>query len=93
MVTLPSARRVATPVELALSTMFGLQPHLATILASMFAGATVAPMRTHIYKLRAALACEAIDTTPEGYRLTEVGVRECREAIAAFAEWVGGVAA
>lgn len=86
--TVPSARRIATPTELAFSTIFGLQPCLANILASMFAGDQVRTLRTHIHKLRSALTEEAIDTTPAGYALTDVGMVECREALADFRAWV-----
>ena len=86
--TLPSARRIATPTELAFSAMFGLQPALAHALAVMFAGETITAMRTTIHRLRAALTDEAVDTLPEGYRLTEVGHEECNQAIQEFRAWV-----
>jgi hypothetical protein len=86
--TVPSARRIATPTELGFSVMFGLQPMLASLLAQMFAGAAVKALRTHIHKLRSALTDEAIDTTQTGYRLTDIGMVECREALADFRAWV-----
>lgn len=86
--TLPSARRIATPTELAFSTIFGLQPHLAHVLASMFVGDEVRVLRTHIHRLRAALTEEAIDTTTQGYRLTDVGMVECTGALADFRAWI-----
>jgi hypothetical protein len=90
MMTLPSARRIATPTELAFSTIFGLQPHLAHLLADMFAGAAVRAMRTQVHKLRAALTEEAIDTTSDGYSLTEVGKGECDQALVDFRAWIEG---
>lgn len=85
---IPSARRIASPTELAFSTIFGLQPHLAHTLAAMFAGESVTTLRTHIHRLRAALSSEAIDTTDAGYSLTEVGQEECEQALADFRAWV-----
>ena len=89
MITLPSARRIATPTELAFSTMFGLQPALANLLATMFDGESITALRTHIHRLRAALTEEAIDTLPAGgYCLTEIGVDECEKALTDFRAWV-----
>lgn len=90
MVTLPSARRIATPIELAFGIWFGLAPHLAALLAEMFAGLTITTFRTNIHKLRNALNSEAIDTTPAGYRLTETGLSECAQAVVEFEAWVTG---
>jgi hypothetical protein len=90
MITLPSARRIATPTELAFSCMFGLQPLLASLLAQMFAGAAVKALRTHIHRLRQALTEEAIDTTSDGYALTEVGQGECEQALVDFRAWIEG---
>lgn len=84
----PSARRIATPIELALGVMFGLQPALAQILALMYSGETVTALRTHIHRLRSALPDEAVDTASAGYQLTDAGRAECDQAIADFREWV-----
>lgn len=84
----PSARRIATPTELAFSCMYGLPPSLASILAAMFAGETVRPMKMQIHRLRAALDAEAVDRSEQGYYLTEVGVAECRKALVDFRQWV-----
>ena len=84
----PSARRVSTPTELAFSCMYGLQPSLAAILASMFSGATINTLRTHIHRLRVALPEESIDRDETGYFLTEVGRTECEQSIMDFRAWV-----
>lgn len=88
MVTLPSARRIATPTELALGCMFGLQPALAHTLAAMFAGERVTALRTHVHRIRAALSAEAVDTQGGGYMLTDVGMVECAQAVSDFRNWI-----
>lgn len=88
MVTIDSARRIATPTELGFSVMFGLQPQLAHLLGQMFAGRAVRTYRTYIARLRSALPAEAVDQSDAGYHLTEVGVSECETALADFREWV-----
>lgn len=88
METLPSARRITTPTELAFSVMFGIPPVLAALLSAMFDGATVCALRCNIARLRGALTVEAIDTGEMGYHLTDVGLSECNEALADFRRWV-----
>jgi hypothetical protein len=69
--------------------MFGLQPALANLLATMFDGESVTALRTHIHRLRSALTDEAIDTLPAGgYCLTEIGMVECEGALDDFRAWV-----
>lgn len=93
MITLPSARRIATPTELGFSVMFGLRPAVAAILAEMFEGGEVLSsraLRTHIYSLRLILTEEAVDTTDGGYALTPIGRAECEKALADFRSWIDG---
>lgn len=88
-----NARRATTPEALAFATMFGLAPHLAELLAELADGGPRTALRVHVCALRRAMEPEAIDTTPSGYQLTEVGLAECRDAQAAFTAWVTGRAA
>lgn len=89
----PAARRTVTPEAMAFSTMFGLAPYLATLLADLYAGGPVLAMRVHIHHLRTAMECEAIDTTPNGYQLTDTGREECCKAFEEFRAWVRGLVA
>ena len=90
MVTYPSARRSVTPEELAFAAMFGLPAHVSAILAKLYASDEVSLRadRRHISELRAAMECEAIDTTSAGYRLTEQGRAECDRTLEEFRQWV-----
>lgn len=82
------AHRCSTPEELAFATMFGVPAHLGAILARLHAGETVKAHRRQISELRSALDPEAIDTDPDGYRLTPQGAEECRAALAGFSQWI-----
>lgn len=87
--------------RLAFQAWFGLPPAEAAVLGALFAQmggvlnrgeiATAAGVRTGsvkelISQLRKTLEVEAIDTDAAGYRLTDIGERECRAALASFAE-------
>ena len=85
-----SARWTAHPEAHALAAMLGIPAHLATLLASLYAGQTVRADRPSISHLRKALECEAIDTTPDGYHLTSTGMAECARAIGEFRNWING---
>jgi DNA-binding winged helix-turn-helix (wHTH) protein len=88
--------------RLAFREWFGLTPAAAEILAVLFAakGETVAPdelasqagvsprsVGCHLFAVRQALDCEGLDHEPgQGYRLSEVGLDECRRALVTLAE-------
>lgn len=93
MVTLPSARRIATPIELAFAWYFGVCASNATTLEAMYRGGALRMPRIRAYKIRSAMNSEAIDTTSEGYILTDVGRAECKRAIKDFISWAVGEAA
>lgn len=64
----------------------GVRPASAIATAADVRAGTVAYL---ICRLRSAMDAEAIDTVPGvGYRLTEVGLAECRAALASFGEEV-----
>jgi hypothetical protein len=81
---------------------FGLTPASAEILAVLYGagGETVAPedlarragvspraIGFHLFAVRQALECEGLDHAPgQGYRLSEIGLDECRAAIRTLAE-------
>jgi hypothetical protein len=88
--------------KLAFREWFGLTPAGAEILAVLYGarGATVAPemlareagvspraIGFHLFAVRQSLECEGLDHVPgHGYRLSEVGLEECRSAIRTLAE-------
>lgn len=88
--------------RLAFREWFGLTPAAAEILAALYAarGASMAPddlARTagvspravgfHLFSVRQALDCEGLDHEPgHGYRLSEIGLEECRAALRTLAE-------
>ena len=44
-------------------------------------------MGFHLFAVRQALECEGLDHVPgQGYRLSEIGLEECRSAIRTLAE-------
>ena len=81
---------------------FGLTPAGAQILAALYAarGEALAPdalarhagvspkaLGFHLFTVRQALDCEGLDHAPgEGYRLSEIGLAECRGALRTLAE-------
>ena len=88
--------------RLAFREWFGLTPAASEILAVLYAakGQTVAPddlargagvspkaMGFHLFAVRQALECEGLDHEPgQGYRLSEIGLDECRAALRTLAE-------
>ena len=88
--------------RLAFREWFGLTPAAAEILAVLYAakGEAIAPEELarqagvspraigfHLFAVRQALECEGLDHLPgHGYRLSEVGLEECRAAIRTLAE-------
>jgi DNA-binding response OmpR family regulator len=60
---------------------------LSTAQIAVMEGSTHENVMVRINRLRQAMEAEAIDTVRgDGYRLTEVGLAECRQAIAEFAQ-------
>jgi len=92
----------ASCCPLAFREWFGLTPAAAEILAVLYAakGRTVAPealareagvspraIGFHLFSVRQALDCEGLDHEPScGYRLSEIGIEECRAALRTLAE-------
>ena len=88
--------------RLAFREWFGLTPAGAEILAVLYGakGETLAPddlarqagvspraVGFHLFAVRQALDCEGLDHLPgEGYRLSEIGLDECRAALLTLAE-------
>jgi DNA-binding CsgD family transcriptional regulator len=88
--------------RLAFREWFGLTPAGAEILAVLYGarGTTVAPEELarkagvspraigfHLVGVRQALECEGLDHVPgHGYRLSEIGLDECRAAVRTLAE-------
>ncbi len=88
--------------RLAFREWFGLTPAGAEILAVLYGGkgepiapevlareAGVSPRAVgfHLFAVRQALECEGLDHVPgHGYRLSEVGLDECRAALLTLAE-------
>ena len=88
--------------RLAFREWFGLTPAAAEILAVLYAAkgqtimaddlartAGVSPKAVgfHLFSVRQALDCEGLDPEPgQGYRLSEVGLDECRAALRTLAE-------
>ena len=88
--------------RLAFREWFGLTPAGAEILAVLYGaqGETVAPdelarqagvsprsVGFHLFAVRQALDCEGLDHAPgQGYRLSEIGLDECRAALLTLAE-------
>ena len=86
---------------LAFREWFGLTPAGSEILAVLYAakGEAIAPEELarqagvspraigfHLFAVRQALECEGLDHLPgHGYRLSEVGLEECRAAIRTLA--------
>jgi hypothetical protein len=73
---------------MAYAAHFGIEPHLASLLARLAGGSVVPALKVSICRLRQALESEAIDTVRGGYQLTEVGMRECATAVEEFRAWV-----
>ncbi len=87
---------------LAFREWFGLTPAGAEILAVLYGakGETVEPdelarqagvsprsVGFHLYAVRQALDCEGLDhVSGQGYRLSEIGLGECRAALLTLAE-------
>jgi len=92
----------ASCCRLAFREWFGLTPAAAEILAVLHAakGQTVTPedlasragvspraVGFHLFSVRQALECEGLDHEPgQGYRLSEIGLDECRAALLTLAE-------
>ena len=88
--------------RLAFREWFGLTPAGAEILAVLYGakGATLSPdelaqkagvsprsIGFHLFAVRQALECEGLDHLPgHGYRLSEIGLAECRGALRTLAE-------
>ena len=88
--------------KLAFREWFGLTPAPAEILAALYrakgglvtseelarqAGVSPRSIGFHLFAVRQALECEGLDHEPgQGYRLSEVGLDECRAAIRTLAE-------
>ncbi len=88
--------------RLAFREWFGLTPAGAEILAVLYGakGATLSPdelarkagvsprsIGFHLFAVRQALECESLDHLPgHGYRLSEIGLDECRAAVRTLAE-------
>ena len=88
--------------RLAFREWFGLTPAAAEVLSVLYgaAGETLAPdalaqqagvsprsVGFHLFAVRQALDCEGLDHQPgEGYRLSEIGLDECRAALLTLAE-------
>lgn len=86
-----------TSFRVAFREWFGLRPAPAELLIALFnakgdlvpspqlakaAGVSVGAVQFHVSDLRAALETEALDCERgRGYRLTEVGLSECRAAL------------
>lgn len=88
--------------RLAFREWFGLTPAASELLAVLYGarGETVTPdelarqagvspraIGFHLFAVRQALECEGLDHVPgHGYRLSEVGLDECRQALRTLAE-------
>ena len=88
--------------RLAFREWFGLTPAASEILAVLYAakGQSMAPEELarragvsprsvgfHLFSVRQALECEGLDHEPgHGYRLSEIGLGECRSALRTLAE-------
>ena len=88
--------------RLAFREWFGLTPAGAELLAVLYGagGETLAPedlarqagvspraIGFHLFAVRQALDCEGLDHVPgQGYRLSEIGLDECRGAIRTLAD-------
>lgn len=88
--------------RLAFREWFGLTPAAAEILAVLYGAkgrlvtseelakeAAVSPRSIgfHLFAVRQALECEGLDhVAGRGYRLSEIGLRECRAALRTLAE-------
>lgn len=93
---------IASCCRLAFREWFGLTPAGAEVLSALYAakGAALTPeelarqagvspkaLGFHLFSVRQALDCEGLDHAPgEGYRLSEVGLEECRAALRTLAE-------
>jgi len=89
-------------VRLAFQDWFGLTRAAAEVLAVLYeaqgaalqapdiaraAGVSPGAVGFHLVFVRRALECEGLDHAPgEGYRLSEVGLQECREVLHALGE-------
>ncbi len=92
----------APAFRMAFREWFGLSPRAAEVLTELFiaqgqsrtsdqlahaAGVATAALRYHMTLIRAVLDCEGLDHAPgEGYRLTDIGLDECRAALRTVAE-------
>ena len=88
--------------RLAFREWFGLPPASSEILAELYAAkgdtvtsaelarrAGVSPNAVgfHLFAVRSALECEGLDHVPgQGYRLSEIGLDECRAALILLAD-------
>ena len=88
--------------RLAFREWFGLTPAGAEILAVLYgakgealapddlarqAGVSPRSVGFHLFAVRQALDCEGLDHLPgDGYRLSEIGLDECRAALLTLAE-------
>ena len=88
--------------RLAFREWFGLTPAGAEILAALYgargsaissdqlarqAGVSPRSVGFHLFAVRQALECEGLDHVPgQGYRLSEIGLGECRAAVRTLAE-------
>ncbi len=88
--------------RLAFREWFGLTPAAAEILAVLYgargelmapdhlarqAGVSPRAVGFHLFSVRQALECEGLDHEPgQGYRLSEIGLDECRAALLTLAE-------
>ena len=88
--------------QLAFREWFGLTPAAAEVLAVLYGagGETLAPdalaqqagvsprsVGFHLFAVRQALDCEGLDHVPgQGYRLSEIGLDECRASMLTLAE-------
>ena len=98
----PLAGPPGVAFRMAFREWFGMPPTAADLLAKLYlaaggfvtaaelsraVGALPGAMRYHLYQVRQAMDCEAVDSQPSyGYRLSEVGLAECRTAIRTIGE-------
>ncbi len=96
------ARAGGPCVRLAFQDWFGLTRAAAEVLAALYdaqgealpgpelarvAGVSPGAVGFHLVFIRRALECEGLDHAPgRGYRLSEIGLQECREVLHALGE-------
>ena len=89
-------------LRLAFQDWFGLTRAAAELLAALYqaegrpmpapelaraAGVAPGAVGFHLVSIRRALECEGLDREPgQGYRLSEIGLEECREVLHALGE-------